>query len=89
MPEFFLHFFIGLSGSLAIFAVFYRLSAAETTSVPFGLVFFGLACGVLGVYVSPWSTPAALLVYCAVSLEEHLEEQRRAKKDPGSGSSTL
>ena len=89
MPEFFVHFFIGLSGSLAIFAVFFRLSAAETTSVPFGLVFFGLACGVLAVYVSPWATPAALLVYSAASLEEHLAERRHAKKNQGSGSGTL
>ena len=86
MPEFFVHFFIGLSGSLAIFAVFFRLSAAETTSVPFGLVFFGLACGVLGVYVSPWATPAALLVYAAMSLKEHLEERRDRKEGPASGS---
>ena len=89
MPEFLLHFFIGLAGSAAIFAVFFRLSAAGTTSVPFGLIFFGLACGALAVYVSPWATPAALLVYAAISLKELLEERRDRRKGPASGSGSL
>ena len=89
MPEFLLHFFIGLAGSAAIFAVFFRLSAARTTSVPLGLIFFGLACGALAVYLSPWATPAALLVYAAMSLKEHLEERRDRRKGPASGSGSL
>ena len=86
MLEFLLHFFIGLAGSAAIFAVFFRLSAAGTTSVPFGLIFFGLACGALAVYLSPWATPAALLVYAAMSLKEHLAERRDRKEGTASGS---
>lgn len=83
MFAFLLHFFMGLAGSVAIFAVFFRLSAAQTTSAPFGLVFFALACGVLAVYLSPWATPAALLAYFAVSLKEYREEQRYAKSAEG------
>jgi hypothetical protein len=89
MLEFLLHFFIGLAGSAAIFAIFFRLSAARTTSIPFGLIFFGLACGALAVYVSPWATPAALLVYAAMSLKEHLVERRDRRKGSASGSGSL
>lgn len=86
MPEFLLHAFFGLVGSLVIFLVFFRLSAAESTSAPFGLVFFGLACGILATYVSPWATPAALLVYAAVSLKEWREERRCARTGSASES---
>ena len=79
MFSFFLHFCIGLVGSVGIFVVFFRLSAAQSTSAPFGLIFFGLACGVLAVYLSPWVTPAALLAYFAVSLKEFRDDQRHAK----------
>jgi hypothetical protein len=80
MLAFFIHFFIGLFGSIAIFVFFFRLSAAQSTSAPFGLIFFALACGVLAIYLSPWATPAALLVYFAVSLKEHRDDQRHAQK---------
>lgn len=80
MLAFFLHFFIGLAGSVAIFVVFIRLSAAQSTSAPFGLIFFALACGVLAVYLSPWATPVALLLYFAVSLKEYRDDQHGAKE---------
>ena len=87
MLAFLLHFLLGLAGSVAIFAVFFRLSAARSTSAPFGLIFFALACGVLAVYLSPWATPAALLAYFAVSLKEYRDDQRYAQKpNPASDS---
>lgn len=81
---FFLHFLIGLAGSVTIFVVFFRLSHAQSTSAPFGLIFFALACGVLAVYLSPWATPAALLAYFVVSLKEFRDDQRHAKSTKAS-----
>ena len=89
MFAFFVHFFTGLAGSVAIFVVFFRLSAAQSTSAPFGLIFFALACGVLAVYLSPWATPVALLLYFAVSLKEYRDDQLFAQKtNPSSDSDT-
>ena len=85
MLEFLLHVGIGLIGSVAIFAASFRLSAAETTSAPFGLIFFGLACGALAVNLSPWATPVALLAYAAVSLKASLEERSPADRRPKAG----
>lgn len=71
---------------MGIFVVFFRLSAAQSTSAPFGLIFFGLACGALAVYLSPWVTPAALRAYFAVSLKEFRDDQRYTKNTKaGSG----
>jgi len=74
------HFFIGLLGSLLIFWLFYRLSGAQSTSAPFGLVLLGIACGTLAVQVSPWLTPAILALYAAASANE-LRVERRLRRE--------
>ncbi|MGA1409237.1 MAG: hypothetical protein ACO37W_05800 [Prochlorotrichaceae cyanobacterium] len=75
MIIFWLHFWISLLGSGSIFLIFFRLSEAQSTSAPFGLVFLAIACGILAVYLSPWATPIVLLVYGIASLQEYLDER--------------
>lgn len=89
MLQFTLHFLTGLIGGAVIFAIFFRISAAKSTSAPFGLVLLAVACGCLAVYVSPWATPAILLVYAGASLREHIEERRDGRGHPPSDTGGL
>lgn len=86
MTAFLLHFFLSMVGSVAIFMVFFWLSSERSFSIPFGLVFFGIACGVLAVYVSEWATPVALAAYAVVNGKEWLDDRRDAHRDEGAGS---
>lgn len=58
-----IHTLIGAIGASCIFALFFHLSGAETTSVPLGLIFVALGCGILSHYLSPWATAIVLAVY--------------------------
>jgi len=73
MMVFITHFTIGLIGGLVIFWICFRLSGAESTSAPFGLVFLGVACGLLALHLSPWATPAILTVYAFAGFKELLD----------------
>lgn len=89
MLQFSLHFLMGLIGGGVIFAIFFRLSGADSTSAPFGLVLLAVACGSLAVYVSPWATPAVLVAYVVVSLKEHIDERREGRSHPPPGTGGL
>ncbi len=71
-----LHFLAGTLGTLAVFLVFARLSAATGFSAPFGLIFVGLACAALAHVLSPWTTPAIILLYAIASALEFVRDQR-------------
>lgn len=85
MSAFLLHFILGLLGALAIFVLFLRLSATDSTSAPFGLLLIALPCGVLGSQLSAWATPAILLLYALVSWSEYRQElqMRRERERQG------
>lgn len=74
-----IHFAAGTLGALFIFLIFSRLSGMERFSLPFGVVFIGIACASLAHFVSPWATPAILLLYALVSAHE-LQQERAAAK---------
>lgn len=73
---FFLHFGFGLLGCGAIFYTFFKLSRAEATSAPFGIVFIAILCGVLAINLSPWATPGVLALYALGNLWEWLQDRR-------------
>lgn len=72
-----IHFAAGTLGSLFIFLIFARVSGAERFSMPFGVIVVGIACASLAHFVSPWATPAVLLLYALVSAQE-LQQERAA-----------
>lgn len=70
-----IHFFAGSLGSLVVFVVFTRLSGAPGFSAPFGVVFVGIACASLAHFLSPWATPAVLVLYAVASAGELYQER--------------
>lgn len=84
MAAFLFHFLLGLIGSAAIFLAFHWLSPARRSSVPFGLIFLAVACGVLAVYLSGWMTLAVLLAYAAISFREYKQDRRFAQEQASS-----
>lgn len=64
------HFLIGTFGSLAISLWAEWISGVQRFSAPFGVVFIGITCASLAVYLSPWSTAAVLVLYAAVARQE-------------------
>ena len=78
-----IHFAAGTLGALSIFLVFARLSGIKRFSMPFGVVFIGIICASLAHFVSPWATPAILLLYALVSAHE-FQQDRAAAKAAGS-----
>lgn len=75
-----LHFLAGTLGSLVVFLAFTRLSGCAGFSAPFGVVFVGIACASLAHFLSPWATPAVLVLYAVASAGE-LYQERGAHKD--------
>ncbi|MBD2654575.1 MULTISPECIES: hypothetical protein [Synechocystis] len=65
-----IHTALGVIGGLLIFAVFFYLSNAQQTSAPLGLIFLGLACGIMAHYLSPWATLVILGLYALISFKE-------------------
>lgn len=74
-----MHFATGTFGAFFIFLIFARLSGVERFSIPFGVVVVGIACASLAHFVSPWATPAVLLLYTLVSAHEFLQDRAAAK----------
>ncbi len=73
-----IHFAAGIFGSLFVFLIFTRLSGVKSFSMPFGLIFVGIACASLAQF-SPWATPAVLLLYALVSAHEFQQDRASAK----------
>jgi hypothetical protein len=71
-----LHFLVGTAGALAVFLVLTRLSGATSFSAPFGVVFIGIACAALAHFMSPWATPAILLLYALAGVNEHVQDHK-------------
>ncbi len=65
-----LHFVLGLVGSLVFFVLARIVAGERASSAPFGLVFVGVACASLAVFLSPWATPAVVGAYGVASLME-------------------
>lgn len=80
---FLLHLLIGTAVSAAIFAVFFRLSPEETTSLPVGPLIWGLICGIGAAMVSPWVTPGALALNVLASYNEYREDRRALESNDG------
>lgn len=74
------HFAIGTLVSLGVFLVFTLVIRKESFSVPFAVIFVGIACAVLSHFLSPWCTPLVLLLYTASSIHE-LREEREAQRE--------
>lgn len=74
-----IHFAAGTAGAFVIFLIFERLAGVTRFSMPFGLVVVGLACASGSHYVSPWATPAILLLYALGSLGE-FQQDRAARR---------
>jgi hypothetical protein len=77
-----IHFAAGTIGSLLIFLGFARLSG-EGFSLPAGPVVIGIACASLSHYVSPWATPAVLLLVALVSAHEFRQSRAAARAVAG------
>jgi hypothetical protein len=73
------HFAVGTLGSLCVSLVFYKLSGVERFSMPFGIIIIGISCASLAHFVSPWATPAVLLLYALVSTHEYQQDRVAAK----------
>lgn len=58
-----LHLVLGTLGALSILAALARISGEPYASAAFGAVVVGVACATLAAFVSPWVTPAVLVVY--------------------------
>ena len=69
-----LHFLAGSLGSLIVFVACARLSGEAGFSAPFGVVFVGIACASLAHFLSPWATPAVLVLYAVASAGELYQE---------------
>jgi hypothetical protein len=82
-----LHFAAGALGALAVFLVFLRLSGATSFSPPFGVVVIGIACATLAHLLSPWATPAIILIYAVTSAAEFRQDRKARKAARGSASS--
>jgi ABC-type uncharacterized transport system permease subunit len=74
-----LHFIAGSFGGLLVFLVFTRLSDVTRFSVPFGVIFVGIACAALAHFLSPWATPTIMVLYALASAGE-LYQERKARK---------
>ncbi len=74
-----IHFAVGTAGAFVVFLVFERLAGVTRFSMPFGLFFVGVACASGSHYVSPWATPAILLLYTLVSASEFQQDRAAAK----------
>ena len=70
MPDFAIHFAIGTVASLALFLAFTWLSGARSFSFPSAVLFIGFSCGLLSHFLSPWATPAVLLLYALASAND-------------------
>lgn len=77
MLVFLLHFLAGTVGCLLIFLLSIRLAGIERFSAPFGLVFYGMVCGSLAHFVSPWATLGVIVLYAISTLHEALQDRRR------------
>lgn len=75
-----LHFIAGSFGALVVFLVFTRLAGVTRFSAPFGLIVVGIVCASLAHVLSPWATPAILVIYALVSASE-LYQERKDRKD--------
>lgn len=65
-----LHFALGVVGSLVFFVVARVIAGERASSAPFGLIFVGVACAALAVFLSPWATPVVIGAYGVASLAE-------------------
>lgn len=75
-----LHFIAGSLGALVVFLISIRLFGATSFSAPFGVIFVGIACASLAHFLSPWVTPAIVVIYALTSVGE-LYQERKARKD--------
>jgi hypothetical protein len=58
-----LHLVLGTLGALAILVALARISGEPYGSAAFGAVVVGIACAALAAFLSPWATPAVLVLY--------------------------
>lgn len=83
-----LHFITGTLGALAVFLVFIRLSGAGSFSAPFSAIFIGITCASLSHFLSPWATPAIIIIYAVAIAGEFLQERKARKAARKSESSS-
>ena len=57
------HLVLGTLGALAILAALARISGEPYGSAAFGVIVVGVACAALASFLSPWATPAVLVLY--------------------------
>ena len=80
-----IHFAIGSVASLLIFLFFTWLSGVRRFSAPSAVLFIGFTCGLLAHFLSPWATPAVLVLYGLASLSEYRNDRVAAtKRSPNS-----
>lgn len=74
-----IHFAAGAFGSLIVFLIRARLSGENGFSLPAAPVVVGIACASLSHFLSPWATPAILLLYVLASVNELQQDLADAK----------
>lgn len=73
------HFAAGALGALIVFLIRARLSGEKGFSLPAAPVVVGIACASLSHFLSPWATPAILLLYILASADELRQDLADAK----------
>ncbi|MBK9670641.1 MAG: hypothetical protein IPO74_12325 [Thermomonas sp.] len=72
----FLHFIAATITCLLVFVAGNRIAGTQQFSAPFGVVFIGVACAALAHFLSPWATPAIVLLYALSVLGEAIRDRR-------------
>jgi hypothetical protein len=82
-----LHFLLGTAGTLGISLVLARLAGEASFSAPFGALFVGILCGSTAHFLSPWATPAILVIYLLAGVNELVQDRkaREASVNPQNG----
>jgi hypothetical protein len=73
---------VGACGALGIFLVAARITRTERFSFPSAVLLVGLLCAAASHFVSPWATPAILVLY-AIATAGETRAELAAKKAAG------
>ncbi|MGQ0750210.1 MAG: hypothetical protein ACT4PS_06735 [Betaproteobacteria bacterium] len=76
-----IHFLVGTLASLVVFLVFTWFSGVRRFSIPFGVVFIGIACGAMAHFLSPWATPVIVAIYALASAGEFVQDRKSRKSE--------
>ena len=84
-----LHFAIGSAVALAIFLACAWYAGTRQFSAPTAVVLIGFFCAALSHFLSPWATPAVLVLYAVASINECRAERAAqaaaSRTPPGAG----